>query len=56
MEENTNLSGHDLSEIYLVYFGNCDDWDDIEQEEDQYFDEVGCSFALSDTTEDCWVY
>ena len=27
----------------------------IEQEEDQYFDEVGCSFALSDTTED-WVY
>lgn len=24
----------------------------IEQEEDQYFDEVGCSFALSDTTED----
>lgn len=25
----------------------------IEQEEDQYFDEVGCSFALSDTTEDC---
>ena len=32
----------------------------IEQEEDQYFDpeafdEVGCSFALSDTTEDCWI-
>lgn len=56
MEENTNLSGHDLSEIYLIYFGNCDDWDDIEREEDQYFDEVGCGFALSDTTEDCWVY
>lgn len=65
MEQNINLesihgNGVDLSEIYpaLAYFGNCDDWglEDIEREEDQYFDEVGCSFALSDTTEDCWVY
>lgn len=59
MEQNINLesihgNGCDLSEIYpaLSYFGNCDDWDDIEREEDQYFDEVGCSFAL--VTED-WV-
>lgn len=63
MEENTNLEqiygeGVDIYEIYpaLSYFGNCDDWDDIEREEDQYFDEVRCSFALSDTTKDCWVY